>query len=895
MRWQHWIYTVPLRLRSLLRRDDVEQELAEEMRYHLERKTEEYVASGMPAEEAQQAATRAMEGIEQQKEKCRDMRRVNLVEDFWQDLRYGARMVRRTPGFTAIVILTLALGIGANTAIFSVIDAILLRPLPFTDAGSLVIVWETNAQTASTHNTVSPPNFLDWESQNRVFSGMSYISDLGRNLTGNGEPEQVIVQYVSSNFFSVLGVTPIIGPGFTPENGLEGKDSVVVVGYELWRRRFGSDPAIVGKTIDLNGKAQTVVGIAPRNFGFFIKQGTLTGNKPELWSPWVLPAELRAHKSVGRFMTVVARLKPGVTPKQAQTDISTIAARLEQQYPDYDGHWGVNVVPLRQQITGELRPALLILLGAVTFVLLVACANVSSLLLARAAGREREIGIRTAIGASRWRMARQLLTESALLAVLGGGIGIVLSVRATNVLLAASPANLLDMQSAPIDWRVLAFACGITLIAGLLFGFLPSYISARGAIAETLKEGGRAASAGSRRGTLRRVLVVAQISLALVLLVGSGLLIRSFVRLVSVDPGFEAENLLTFSVTLPNARYGTNAARIAFFRQVLERARNLPGVRSVSMDSFPPLSGLGAATSVRLTAQPSKAAADLPVAAVRIVGADYFPTMGIALRAGRTFDARELAEMHHVAVVNQAFADQYLPGINPLGQQMVVHMKSQEESENAPSEIVGVVGDVHLMGLDTPAEPTVYWPHPELAMSRMTVLVRAFRDPAGLVSVLRGELRQMDRDQPMAGVATMEQLVSDSYSRSRFTMIVLAIFAAVALLLAAVGIYGGVAFTVAQRTNEIGIRVAMGAQRGDVLRLVLGQVGRLIFLGVALGVMAGLLLTRLMSGLLFGISATDPTTFAEVALLLAAVALLACYMPARRATHVDPLIALRYE
>src|SRR5882762_6125146 len=369
------------------------------MRYHLERKIEEYVASGMPAEEAQQAAMRAMEGVEQQKEKCRDMRRVNLVEDFWQDLRYGARMLRRTPGFTAIVILTLALGIGANTAIFSVIDAILLRPLPFADAGSLVIVWETNAQTASTHNTVSPPNFLDWESQNRVFSGMSYVSDLGRNLTGNGEPEQVIVQYVSVNFFSVLGVSPIIGPGFAPENGLEGKDSVVVLGYELWKRRFGSDSAIIGKTIDLNGKAQTVVGIAPKNFGFFVKQGTLTGNKPQLWSPWALPAEFREHKPVGRFMTVVARLKPGVTPKQAQTEVSTIAARLEQQYPDYDGHWGVNVVPLRQQISGELRPALLILLGAVTFVLLVACANVSSLLLARAAGREREMGIRTANGA----------------------------------------------------------------------------------------------------------------------------------------------------------------------------------------------------------------------------------------------------------------------------------------------------------------------------------------------------------------------------------------------------------------------------------------------------------------------------------------------------------------
>jgi putative ABC transport system permease protein len=433
------------------------------------------------------------------------------------------------------------------------------------------------------------------------------------------------------------------------------------------------------------------------------------------------------------------------------------------------------------------------------------------------------------------------------------------------------------------------------LVAGLLFGFLPSYISARGAIAEALKEGGRGASAGRRRGVLRSILVVGQISLALVLLVGSGLLIRSFVRLAAVDPGFDAKNLLTFSVTLPNARYGTNAARIVFFRQFLDHVRNLPEVRSVSMDSFPPLSGLGAATSVRLTAQPTRAVADLPVAAVRIVGADYFATMSIPLRAGRTFDARELAEMRHVAVVNQAFADQYLPGVNPLGQHMVVHMKSQEENENAPSEIVGVVGDVHLMGLDTPAQPTVYWPHPELAMSRMTVLVRASNNPTALISAVRAELRQMDREQPMANIATMEQLVSDSYSRSRFTMMVLAVFATVALLLAAVGIYGTIAYTVAQRTNEIGIRVAMGAQRRDVLRLVLGQGSRLIFVGVALGITTGLIMTRLMRGLLFGITATDPTTFAGVALLLSAVALLACYVPARRAMHVDPLVALRYE
>ncbi len=561
-------------------------------------------------------------------------------------------------------------------------------------------------------------------------------------------------------------------------------------------------------------------------------------------------------------MTVVARLQPRVTKAQAQTEMTSIASRLAQQYPDFDANWGATVVGLREQLSGDLRPALLLLFGAVGFVLLIACANVSSLLLARAAGREREIGIRTAIGASRWRMARQLLTESILLAVIGGGLGIALAVWGTK----------------------------------LLFGFLPSYISSRGAIAETLKEGGRSASGGRQRRTVRSAFVVAQISMALVLLAGSGLLMRSFALLLGVNPGFDAKNLLTFTVTLPSARYAADAAQLAFFRQLVERMAKIPAVRSATMESYPPMAGLGAATSVRILSQPPRAASDLPTAAVRVVGPDYLRTMGVPLRAGREFDARELAEMRHVAVVNQAFADRYFAGVpSPLGQKIAVHMKSAEESENYPSEIIGVVGDVRLVGLDTPAEPTVYWPHPELVYSRMTILARTSGDPMAIVSAARNELRQMDPNEPMASVATVEELLADSFSRSRFTMIVLGVFAATALLLAAVGIYGVVAYTVAQRTNEIGIRVAMGAQRRDVLRLVLGQGSRLIFLGVGLGVAAGLLMTRLMTGLLYAISATDPLTFAGVALLLTAIALLACYVPARRAMRVDPLVALRYE
>ncbi|HXN51571.1 MAG TPA: ABC transporter permease [Candidatus Acidoferrum sp.] len=896
MSWQNWIYTVPLRLRSLLRREEVERELDEEMRYHLERKTEECVAAGLTPAEARHAAMRAMDGIERQKEECRDMRKVNWLEDFLQDLRYAARMLRRNPGFAAVVVLTLALGIGANTAIFSVIDGILLRPLPYGDADRLVIVWENNLRRSYPQNVASPPNFLDWQTQNHVFSGMSCLSDLRGNLTGSGDPEQIVTQYVSANFFSILGVNPILGPGFTAENGEDGKDKVVVLSYGLWKRRFAGDPGIVGKTIELNGKILSVVGVMPEKFNFFIKQGTLTGEKPQLWSPWVLPAAYHQRKNSGRFMTVVARLQPRVTKAQAQTEMTAIATRLAQEYPDFDGHWGATVVGLREQISGELRPALLLLLGAVGFVLLIACANVSSLLLARAAGREREMGIRTAIGASRWRMARQLLTESVLLAMIGGGVGIALAVWGTNLLLAASPANLLALQRVPIDWRVLAFACGITLFAGLLFGFLPSYISSRSAIAETLKEGGRSASAGRQRRTVRSAFVVAQIGMALVLLAGSGLLMRSFALLLGVNPGFDAKNLLTFTVTLPSARYATDAAQLAFFRQLEERMAKIPGMRSASMESFPPMAGLGAATSVRILSQPARAASDLPVAAVRVVGRDYLRTMGIPLHAGREFDTRELAEMRHVALVNQAFVDRYFAGaVNPLGQKIVVYMKSDEESESQPSEIIGVIGDVRLVGLDAPVEPTVYWPHPELVYSRMTILARTSSDPMSIVSPARNELREMDPNEPMASVATVEELLSDSFSRSRFTMIVLGVFAGAALLLAAVGIYGVVAYTVAQRTNEIGIRVAMGAQRRDVLRLVLGQGSRLIFLGVGLGVAAGLLMTRLMTGLLYGISATDPLTFAGVALLLTAVALVACCVPARRAMRVDPLVALRYE
>lgn len=883
------------RLRALFRREAVEAEMDEELRSHFEKQVEKLVTSGLPREEAVRRARLEFGGHEQLKEECRDARGVSVIETLFQDVRYALRMLRKSPSFAAVAILTLALGIGANTAIFSVLDSVLLRPLPYKDPAGLVMVWENNSQHPNPHNTVSPPDFLDWQSRNSSFAEMAALFDERDNLTGNGLPQEVIVQDVSANFFSVLGVNPILGPGFRAENGQAGHDKVVILSYGFWKERFAGDSGIIGKTLVLDGHPQTVVGVAPPDFTWFIKDGSFTGAKPQMWSPFVFPASFSDRKGIGRFLSVVARLKPGVTVAQAQSQMSTIAARIAEEYPDFNGYWGANVVPVRDQISGELRPALLILFGAVAFVLLIACANVSSLLLARASAREREIAVRTAMGASPWRIASQLLTESAVLALIGGAIGVALAIWGTDLLLAASPKNLLDLRSIPLDWRVLSFAAGATLIAGLLFGFLPSYISAHSGISETLKEGGRGSSAGKQKRFARSAFVVAQMCLALVLLAGSGLLIRSFIRLVGVDPGFDASHLLTFKVSLPSSKYGKDPARLAFFRQLLARISRLPGVRSASMNSFPPFSGLGSATGVHVLSQPERSLMDLPVAAVRVVGPDYFSTMQIPLHAGRTFREPELTEMRHVVIINQAFADQYLHGVDPLGQKAVIYMKSLEESQNTPSEIIGVVGDVRQMGLDTPAEPTVYWPHPELVMSGMTILVRTVNDPLTLVSAVRNELQQMDPEQPMAAIATMDQLLAGSLSRSRFTMLVLGVFAALALVLASVGIYGVIAYSVTQRTQEFGIRLALGASRRDVLRLVLGQGARLALLGVGLGVIAALIVTRLMATLLYGISASDPVTFTAVALLLAIVALAACYIPARRATRVDPIVALRYE
>jgi len=884
------------RLRSFFQRNRVEEEMNEELCFHFERQVEKYVASGLPRAEAERRARLTIGGEDKIKEDVREARGVGFVETSIQDLRYGVRMLRKNPSFTIVAILTLALGMGATTAIFSVVDALLLRPLPYNDPAKLVVVWENSIRHSHPHNVVAPANFTDWQRQNSVFESMAAMADTRVNLTGNGDPEQVVVQNVTAGFFHVVGVNPIVGSGFTEDNWKQGKDDVVILDYGFWKERFGGDPYLIGKAIDINGKPQVVVGVAPKDFNLYVKDGTLTGAKPQMWSPWVVPQSFGDRKQgLGRYLTVVARMKPGVKLAQAQDQMRTIAWRLQQQHPDTNAHWGATVVSIREQLSGDLRPALITLFCAVAFVLLIACANVSGLLLARAAKREKEIAIRSAIGASRWRVARQLLTESLLLGAVGGILGLLLALWGTNALLAASPKGLLGLNSVSVDIRLLSFSAAATLLSSLLFGILPSYVASHSTIAETLKDETRSSPVGGRRGLLRHALVVGQMGLALVLLAGSGLLIRSFVRLAGVNPGFESRNLLTFQVTLPRSKYGKDELQVAFFKELLARIRRVPGVRSVSMENYPPLTGLGAATGVHILGQPQVPISEGPVSGVRVVGPDYFATMRIPILAGRTFSDAELNEVRRVVIVNQAFVDKHLPGENPLGKRVVIHMRDDKVDEANPSEIIGVCGSVHQMGPGEEAKPNAYWPMPELPYSRMTILVSSSNAPLSLVSPIRYELHQIDSELPMASVASMDQLLSDSLSRSRFVMFVLGLFAAIALVLTAVGIYGVIAYGVAQRTHEIGIRMALGAQRGNVLGLVLGQGTRLTLIGVGIGIVAALGLTQLMGSLLYGVSATDPITFGAVIFILVAVALLATFVPARHATQVSPIVALRYE
>ena len=804
------------------------------------------------------------------------------------DIRFGMRMLLKSPMMTVVALLALTLGIGANTAIFSVVNGVLLRAFPYTDAEQLVLVWEKRQGGRTDQNVINLGNFADWKEQNQVFTDMAVFFDRSFNLTSDGEPEEVSGQFGTTNLFSVLGSNAILGRTFVNEDGLEGQQRVVVISHGLWQRRFGSDPNIVGRQIILNELPSTIVGVMPANFGWHIQRGTQASKPADIWLPFHLTNDLRRRR--GRFASAVARLKPGLDRDQAQREMDTIGTRLAQQYPEFNTTWGINVVPLRTQFTGEIRRPLLILLGAVGFVLLIACANVANLLLARASARRKEIAVRAGLGASRWRIARQLLTESVMLSLIGGGLGVLVAWWGTKALVALSPPALIDLKSVGVSLPVLAFTFGLSLLTGIVFGLVPALEATRFDLHDSLKEGGKGSggTAGSHR--IRSVFVVTQVALALVLLVGAGLLVKSLRRLQAVDPGFNPNNLLTMRVSLPAAKYGTEQKRLEFFKQALERAKAIPGVESAGAINTAPFTGLYSGTTVDIDGQKLPPEQELKTG-ICVTDANYFQTMQIPLKRGRFFTDQEATEMRHVVLVNEAFVQKNLNGQDPLGKRLTIYMKE----ENVPTEIIGVVGDHKHLGLDIAVEPVAYWPHPELVYPGMTLVMRTRTDAAAVAPAARNVIRSLDPQQPIGEVNTMEGLLSTSVARARFSASLLTVFSFVALVMAAVGIYGVMSYSVLQRTHEIGVRMALGAQRFDVLRLVVKKGIVLGVIGVAAGLAASFALTRLISTLLFEVTATDATTFAVVSVGLFLVTLVACYVPARRATKVDPLKALRYE
>jgi putative ABC transport system permease protein len=811
------------------------------------------------------------------------------MKSLLQDLRYGVRMLLKKPGFTVVAVFALALGIGANSAIFSVVNAVLLRSLPYKDPNHLVIAWETNPQLLNdylkTHNEASPANFYDWQAQTTVFENLAAFRWRDFSLTGGDTPEQVRGNSVTTNMFATLGVQPVLGRDFLAEEGQAGKENVVILSYGLWQRRFGAAPDIIGKTIGVNGRPVTVVGVMPQGFEF-------PRAAAELWSPLALEDELKANRR-SHFLYTRARLKPGVTIEQAQAEMNTIASRLQQQYPETNNQRGIRLASLSQESVEQIRPALLILLAAVGFVLLIACANVANLMLARAAARQKEIAIRTALGAGRLRIIRQLLTESVLLSLLGGVCGLLLALWGIDLLLASMPREFAlgipGWNQIGLDYRVLGFTLAVSVLTGILFGLFPSWQASKYDLNESLKEGGKS-SASSSRKRFRSALVVSEVTLALVLLVGAGLMMRSLLHLMDVKPGFDPQKLATLRLALPQARYSNDEQVVSFYSQLTRRLKSVPGVESVSTIDMMPMGGSGGTISFLIEGRPAPPQGEYPEANARTSSPGYFQTMRIPVLKGRDFSEHDTVNTPLVVVINETMARKYWPNEDPLGKRLL-----SPGNRMPPAEVIGVVGDIKHFGLDDHAEEYVYTSAIQTPGNSMFVVVRTATDPVSMTATLRKEVQSLDKELPVFDVKPMEQRITESAGSRRLVMFLLGIFAIVALLLASVGIYGVMAYAVTQRTHEIGIRMALGARRGDILRLVIRQGMLLVLLGVTLGLLVSFAVTRFMAGMLFGVTANDPATLTGVSLLLAVIAFIACLIPARKATKVDPMVALRYE
>jgi putative ABC transport system permease protein len=804
-----------------------------------------------------------------------------------RDLRYALRTWLKKPAFAGVIVLTLALGIGANTAIFSVVNAILLKPLPFHRADRIALLWGDDRANGNHRGQMSNTDINDYRAQKSVLEAASTYSGWNPLLTGGGEPERVNGALVGDDFFKVLGTHPMLGREFLTEEQQDGKDQVVILSNELWRVRFGGDPTIVGKTILLNLRPHTVVGILPADFRPL--PSTLIDKPAKLYRP---AAEVIDDKQrSARHLRGIARLRDGVTFEQAQAELSLVASRLEQQHPESNTNSAINVVPLYEDTVKDLRPTLWLLLGAVGFVLLIACANVANLLLARATLRAPEMSIRTALGASRRRLIRQALTESALLAVVGGGLGCLLAVWGIGVLKTLAGRLLPQLTAVEIDLRVLGFTLLLSLLTGIIFGLVPALQASRPDLNDVLKEAGRGGFVV--RSRLRSVIVTAQIAFALVLLICAGLLIRSVSRLRSVDPGLSYTNVLKMDLGLPSIKYSNDEKRIGFYRKLTERVRQLPGVVDAAVVTPLPISTGFDQTSFDVEGQPTVPGQE-PDADRYIVTPGYFHTLGIPLRNGRELTENDREGAAPVLVVSEKFAEKFWPHENPIGKH--IRLPWNPGREDAPwRTVVGVVGDVKQYGLDKPSSVALYLPHAQHPVSFMSLVTRTESAPESMIGAVRQTVRSLDADQVPTDSMTMEQLLAESIQLRRFSMLLLGVFAALALVLAAVGIYGVMSYSVSQRTHEIGIRMALGAQATDLMRLVMGNGLLVIGSGIVIGVVAALGLTRLMQSLLFGVTATDITTFVMVSGGLIVVALLACYLPARRAAKVDPLTALRNE
>ncbi|HKQ90481.1 MAG TPA: ABC transporter permease [Blastocatellia bacterium] len=872
-----------------------ETAIVEELAQHLDDYYEELLACGATPVEAERRTRSELSESEIFERELRRVerqsnpepivfgtdRRANMIAALWQDLRFGARMLIKQPGFTLIAVLTLALGIGANTAIFSIVNAVLLRPFPYKEPERLVILRENIS--GGVNSSVSYLNFADWRAQSALCDSIvATRANESFNLTGAGEPERLQGRLVSAEFFSTLGIGPLVGRDFLPEEDRPGAPPAVILSYEFWRRRFGDDPSVIGKQITLNNQGFTVVGVTPPNFKF--------GMEADVTVPIGLQAERFRARGADPGVSPVARLKPGVSVKQAETELNLIAARLEQQYPESNKGRRALVTPLYEIFVGDVRQPLLTLLCSVGLVLLIACANVASLLLARASSRQKEMAVRAALGASRATIIRQLLTESVLLAASGAVLGILLAFWGTSLIAAQLPDGIPRLQEARVDSPVLVFTLVVSLLTGLLFGLAPALQASRPNLSEGLKEGERGSS--GRRHWMRKVLVVGEVALTLTLLVGAGLLIQSFRRVLQVDPGFEPQNLLMMQVSVNNP----DGQQIAsFFEQLQQNVRKLPGVKSVAVSNGIPF---GNANRPIFIIEGRPDTENKPSGIRYTVSPDYFQTMGIELIKGRLFTPQDTRDSPRVIVIDEALARQYFPNEDPIGKRL-------KQGPDAPSlEIVGIVLHVEQGSLDGQAtdQAQFYTNFNQISLQglpnnvrRINLLVGAEVEPLSLATAVRAQIAALNKDQAVFNVRTMEQVLAQSIAPRRFSMMLLTVFSVVALALASLGIYGLMSYAVAQSTREIGVRMALGAQASDVLKLVIGQGMMLALAGVALGLVASLALTRTMNNLLFGVSATDPVTFAAIALLLTVVALLACYVPARRATKVDPLVALRCE